>query len=137
MWLHLAHHFVNMGGVAFQSLIVAMTRWSNLEGTYVWLCIMSSSTCWGQVDSSLTIVIVELCCMLCKQFTWVTTMLICDQSVGKVGIWYVLHHLWKKYWLDNGFVFNALRPRYLFIDDMDYSIFFSTMIDTWPKIWGG
>jgi hypothetical protein len=50
----------------------------------------------GQVDSSLIIVIIELCCMLCKQFTWVTIMLICDQSVGKVGIWYVLHHLWKK-----------------------------------------
>jgi len=35
----------------------------------------------GQVESSLTIVLVELCCMLCKQFIGATTMLICDQSV--------------------------------------------------------
>jgi len=78
------------------------------------------------VDSSLTIVLVELCCMLYKQFTGATTMLICDQSVWNVGILE----------MENGLVFNALRPRYLFLDDMDYSNFFSTMIHIWPKIWG-
>ncbi len=45
----------------------------------------------GQVDPSLVVVLVGLCCMLCGQFTRVATMLICDWC-PKVAIWDVLCH---------------------------------------------
>ncbi len=59
-------------------------------------------------------------------------------GVLEVGIWDVLCHLWVKYQLEIGFVFDALsKPRCLltWLDSKEYLKFLSMVIHIWLWIW--
>jgi hypothetical protein len=117
------HHFVGMGGVIFQSLIVARTRWSNLEVAHVWICIMSSCTCqwpsWPNFYNCSYWNMLYVVHAIHKGYHYVNSWLM--KVFERSAYWRdVLHHFWQKYILENGFVFNALKKsRYLFLNDMD------------------